>query len=443
MRNKSYMTINSRMFENKINKDKINLNTQLYNANYEYHYDDIVRFAKEWILSVTGEDYFNNIYVENSHNYKVLRRRKIRSLLKNEDPQMAIIPRYDTSYNRDLIDVYLHGHNTLKMNRYDSAIIRDTKRNSYIGVDTIQIRVEFDVKMKFKTKIQQMNMYNKLKLGLKCGRTQEFYRDDSKFVVPFNVINEMYEGLFGSEIDQTSVESIQEAMEYLNSVSLCPIIYDLNLANNKYLFYLLIDQYRYHITFLDDISVDDGNRSGHINEDFMLDFNFSITAPAPYFYYWLYNDKRNTKILTNVLQGDEIQPKDTLEKTDIPVIELKEFTAPVTLNGWDQYINTVIHEVKSGDLVMNVEDVTLGLGFSKPIIDTIKYCTDRYINSDVFIGIIAIQSGVRLDVECKWIDGTITIKDIPNDGNVDMYIYTDKNYINKTIIEIKANSGRI
>ena len=430
--------INPKQFNHYMIKEKVSLKSKLYPTGFEHQYDLIVGFVKKWILSVVGENYFKNIYVNESIAYKRLKRKSQTDLLKYDNPQIAIIPRIDFNYNRDNIDLYQKGLNTLQLNRIDESIIKDFENNSFIGLKTRQIKIDFDIKIKLSTKIQQLKLYELLKIGLKAGSTQDIY-EESTFQIPFELINDMYYGLFDKKIESNNLEDTKKIVDYINSHSIAPVKYDLDLSNGTYQFYIDVEEFNHHISFLDEISIDDGEREGQSYTNFMIDFSFSIYSPCPMFYYWFYSDK--SKINNYVYSYDSTKIKDnneTLEFSDI----IKPITIPNKLNNHELYISTQITDVKKGDFIMSISEVKNGLGFADQIQKSIEYCISRKINPCVFISFLALYQGIKKEIEVDWYGDKLIIKDIPRDCTLDFVIYVDKLYINKIISDIKLNRSQ-
>lgn len=434
----SRFLINPKFFNHYHCNEKIKLLSKLYPTGFNHQYNLIINFVKKWILSITGENYFNNVYVDQSMTYKKMKRKSQLELLKHRNPQISIVHRYDNSFNRENIDLYQKGLNTLLVNRVDESFIRDFENNNFIGVRYRQIKIDFDIKIKTSSRMEQMDLYEKLKLGMKNGSTQDIYTS-STIQVPFELINNMYFTIHNKYIIQDDINSISEALEYINSHSLIPIIYDLDKGTGKYQFYIIVDKYNHRISFLDEMSFDDGEPDGDTYTDFMIDFNFSIYATAPLFFYHIYSDKSNVNTyymnhVDNIINNNYSTTVDNN-------YNLLEFPN-INERGFQIYIQSKLTEVPAGDLKINFNDIYNGVELSDNIRSVYLYCIDRKINPEIFLDIKFLYLGKYLNVETDWFNDNIIVKDIPNLSDLDILIYLDTNFINKTMIELNMSNFR-
>lgn len=427
--------VNPKMFNHYYMREKVELNSKLYPTGFEHQYDCIVGFAKKWILSITGEDFFNNIYVNESISYKRTKRKTQLELLKYDNPQIAIVPRIDSNFNRDNIDLYQRGIETLQLSRIDESLIRDTDNKSYIGMHPRQIKIDFDIRIKLSSKIQQLSLFELLKLGLKAGSTQDIY-EPSTFQIPFELINEMYSKLFNKELKEDNLDNSREIVEYINSHSITPVRYDKDLSSGRYHFYIDVTDYDYHIVFLDSISIDDGEREGQTYNNYMIEFSFSIYGSCPAFYYWFYSDKSNVSEYIYSYENNKIQDNRGSIET---INEIIEFKIPEKYNNQDLYLSTQIEDLPEGDFTMYISDIKEGLGFSDQLMKVIDYCVSRHINPSVCISFLSYFKGVRKEMEINWFNDKIIIRDIPINCVLDFAVYVDKLYVNKILADIKLN----
>lgn len=428
--------INPKMFNHYYMREKVNLNSKLYPTGFEHQYDCIVGFVKKWVLSLTGEDFFKNIYVNESISYKRIKRKTQLELLKYDNPQIVIIPRIDSSFNRDTIDLYQRGIETLQLSRIDESLIRDTENKSYIGMHPRQIKIDFDIKIKLSTKVQQLKLFELLKLGLKSGSTQDIY-EPTTFQIPFELISEMYSKLFDKELKENSLEDSKEIVDYINSHSITPVKYDKDLSSGRYHFYIDVTDYDYHIVFLDDISIDDGEREGHTYNNYMIEFSFSVYGACPAFYYWFYSDK--SKVSNYIYSYENNKVNDNRDSLEI-IHSINEFKIPEKYNNQDLYLSVQITDVPQGDFTIYISDIKEGLGFSDQLMKVIDYCTSRHINPSVCVSFLTFFMGIRKDIEVDWFNDKIIVKDIPLNCVLDFAVYVDKLYVNKILADIKLNS---
>lgn len=425
--------IDPKLFNHRHCKEYNELLTKLYPTGFNHQYSLIVKFVEKWIKSVAGEDYFKNTYIDQSISYRKMKRKSQISLLKNSNPQLAIFHRYDNSFNRENVDLYQHGNKNLLLNRIDESFFRDLDKNTFLGVRYRQIKLDFDIRIKVSTKLEQFRIYDHLRLGLKEGSTQDLYEKNVTIHIPFELVNTMYLNNTGKEIIQNDVDSISEALSYINSGTMIPIIYDLNKSTGNYDFYMLVDNYCHRINFLDQISIDDGEQIGDTYDSFMIEFSFSVYATAPLFFYHLYSDKSEISKYYLTDKTEIINDEDKIiSDTVYTKLEVKNKNE----QGYQLYTQSVLIDVEPGDLVINFDDLYNGLDLQDNLRRVYLYCIKRYINPELFIDIRFIYMGKELKVIPDWFNDKITVKDIPTKSSLDILLYINTEFVNKTIVEL-------
>lgn len=410
--------------------EDIHLLSKLYPTSLPEQYGHIIEFVKEWILSKFEDGFFKEVYVDQSMVYKKVKRRRQKELLKYQNPQIGIFPKYDDTYDRDTVDMYLWGVDKIMITKHDESFIHDRETHNSISLKLRNIKVDFDVRIKLSTKIQQINLYENLKIALRTSASQDIYTP-CKIQMPFDILNDMYYEYYGKNIIRNDIDSINHALKYFNDRTKVVIEYELDKSNGDYYFYLLVDGLNHRIKF-DSISIDDGEQEGDTYSNFMIDMSFYVNCPAVSFFYRLFSDK-SKNIDTFISSSEVIDNGNSVESID----EYEKIEIDSRVGDFELYLQSTIEDVDKGDLSLSYSEIFGGLSIDTTIEKVFNHCIEYYISPSKFIEFVFKYNNNKLDIENDYKNGKILVKNVPENCNLTMLIYLDAYYMKSILMSMQ------
>ena len=106
------------------------------------------------------------------------------------------------------------------------------------------------------------------------------------FHIPIDIILAIAENR-KFEIKDGKVVDIVGFLQYLNSHSLLPITYKYRTINGNSEYFVRLSDVYTHISCLDQLQIDEGVRTGHLDTNFHIEMNaiLKIAVPSYYFFY--------------------------------------------------------------------------------------------------------------------------------------------------------------
>lgn len=259
-----------------------------------------VEYMRNWFLKKFDDDYFKTIYMNGKHIFDDFRRFNREQITKIEKPALAIVPTVDYEYNRDTVDLRLGGLDVLtRRSRFKQMpIIQDPDHNVFLNMTMELVKINFTFKVRVGTKAQQDDLYNFMKFAYRVGATQkEFVSYD--YHLPYEAMLNMaarsgFEIIYPSEENKDRihprVRNIAGFLSYLNSYSMYPISYKLRTINGNCEFFMRVPDQCTHISNIDPLSRDDGEREEMLDNNFQLEMTPILSIPCPQQYYFYSED---------------------------------------------------------------------------------------------------------------------------------------------------------
>ncbi len=386
-----------------------------------------VEFMRDWFLDKFPQDYFKTVYVNGKHVMDDFRRFNKEKILTVERPALAIIPSINTEYNRDTVDLELGGRDVLVRRSpiYHDAFIQDFDNNIFLGIVLKQLEMPFNFKIRVSTRAQQLDLANYMKMSHRIGATQFKYLS-LDFHIPYEIIlNIAKDNNF--VIENNKVKDNIGFLKYLNEHSFLPIMFKFRTINGKSEYFVRVDNAYTHISCLEPLQLDDGDRNGQLSTNFHIEMNsiLKIIVPNYYFYY-----------------SKESVPIGPQQITSLESLYTYKTVEPPEKNykGWDQYLSTEydepnmyidnidFNELIEGGQLAKVINYTKSIGVSPSVfIDIQVYCAREFVETEINWDTMQIQVNQKMDEELSKIT-----------------IYIDKGYFNEQLVVINnALSGRV
>lgn len=293
-----------------------------------HSYGNVLAFIQNWILNLFPENTFKTIHVNSKIAHRQLKSTP-HEFLKKTTPSIVFRPRIsDMSEDRFLKGTWLIEKQTDIYSTWGATSLQpffsDPKNNLSIKYQLNRSVLFVDVVTLFPTQMQQINFFHYLQNAIRVN--QPF--DLSTFLESYIPQEMLY--LLSNLVKiplYDELGSTKDFLTYLSGNSAFPVTYKLQGSSGTREFY------RYYpaniFTTISDVSIDDGERSGHVTSNYQLSFSIRLEFNSTGLYY-LFSDK-----LDNI---DPIKPSFSQSSTIIPLFTDVRLKEDLNLrDGWRLY----------------------------------------------------------------------------------------------------------
>lgn len=413
------------------------LHSDLAVPSYIHGYSLAIEYMRNWFIEridkIMGKNYFKTVYINGKHvldDYKNMNRQ----VIKRERPMVAIVPTVDFDHDRESLDLYMADPSMfLRRSNYQQSFFRDPERDLYLGVQFQELKMDFAYRMRVDTKAQQYDLKKKMELQFRVGATQyEYFSAD--FHIPKDIILSIAEKA-GFKVDwiTKNIDCIMDFIAYLNEHSDLPILYKMRAINQKSEFFIRVKDMYGHIACRDRITPDDGERNGHLDMNFHLDFATELKMPIPHFYVYY-------------SQAPEMGST-TLHETEQDIVGLysfNDFEIPEKNElGWYQVALTS-YLCDKGENFIDLTEVFSG---NTNLDIVMEYSLRNFISPQSFIDIQVFRNddrACRVRTKMNFQTKHLDFLEEMDEEAINIVIYADRQYINETIISLNEyNKTRI
>lgn len=252
---------------------------------YVHGYSLAIEYMVNWFESKFDKDYFKGgIYVDGKHildDYK----RYSRNVVVGQNPRARVAPQVEFDFDRDFVDLYAATPDTLvRRSNYNKSFFRDYERQSYLGMDMEQLRINFNFKVRLNTRAKQLDCYNMMKMNFKVGATQ-FEDISADFHIPIEILLNVAErAAFDIDRENKTIDNPIGFLNYLNQYSDLPFLFKMRAINQKPEYFIRLTGLYTHIAIRDKLQLDDGERDGKLDTNFHVEMTATLSIPVPAFY---------------------------------------------------------------------------------------------------------------------------------------------------------------
>lgn len=421
--------------------EKVNkLHGNLVLPSYVHGYSLAIQFMYNWFESKFDKGFFKGgIYVDGKHvldDYKNFSK----NIVKGENPRARMEPTIDYDFDRENIDTYLAPPNLyLRKSNYNESFFKDYENDIFLARVDKALRMNFNFKVRVNTRAQQMDTASKMELKFRNGSSMhEIVSAD--YHVPKSIILNIADRV-GFEIKNNEVVDIISFISYLNAHSDLPFLFKVRAINQKPEFFIRQNNIYAHITNLDKLGRDDGERDGKLDFNFHIEMQCTLTIPIP-FYYAYYSATDETI---------SIETKE-LSTNTIAIYSINPLEIPNTdKNGWIRAAITD-YMTDDGDTYMDLSSIFTG---DNVLAQAIQHDLTNGLSPKHFINVqvykdndIARDCPIKMDWNTKY---AYFLEGAKNEQIFHIAVYYDREYINELDIElnnyhslrIQSNNGEI
>lgn len=402
---------------------RTNLNKFVSLPSAIHGYSLAIEYMRDWILKSFPKEFFKTVHVNGKHvlaDYKKFNQQIRKEVIK---PALAIIPSVNVDYDSERVDQIQAGLNIYgrRSNLADPRFFKDIDNNLFIAIQFKQLEMPFTFRMRVRTRAQQMDLMEYTRLNCRLGSTQTHFIDMDCHV-PNDIMMSLAidAGFPVEEVDgQFRVKNVYAFLRYLNANSQIPFMYKLRAINGKQEYFIRVSNVYTHISCLDSISVDDGERQGSMDANFHVEFQavLHFCVPAIYAYMSMHEHRIMNKELGDITAMYQIVSLKPPEKNE---------------KGWNQLLETQwIDDSK------HIEDIHFEeLLEDEDLMKVIKHTVAIGLSPSMFLDVKIYNGQRELHCNLDWESFRIIVgSDVVSDVS-DITIYADMMYVNDIIANI-------
>ena len=391
-------------------------------------YSLCIQYMKQWFLSKFEDpSFFKSEYIDGKYIFDDFRKLSKIEILKRQKPSLTIIPTVEWDYDNDKIDSYPYGLSLYTMTgKFKDAFFNDPVRDVYIGMNMETILMHFTFRVRLATKAQQMDMYKYMKIAHRVGYSDP--KDaDMDFHVPYPMMIQLARDL-GFEVTCThdkydQIENIPKFLKYLNMHSQIPFLYKHRTINGKHEFFLRAQRLAVNIRPTN-ISADEGERIGMIQDNFNIELECEVRFPAPRMYAYYSTGRHELRTIYSAWDQQDGSPNTIYTFKAIPIAEENKYGWPLYMH--TQYDQSVVEKGKN--LVMDCHELVEG-----DVGELIRDCLGQGLSPAIFFDMLVINGGEVVKGCMNWETLTFTSYNPTRSMASYIGIYLDMNYVNTAL----------
>ena len=195
----------------------IHLNKYISIPSTVHGYSLAVEYMRDWLLSLYPQDFFKTVHIGGNHafyDYRKFNKERLHQIIK---PAVAITPTLNTDYNRDMVELIQGGLNiyTRRSPHYNDRFFNDFDSNLFIGIQFRQLEMPFNIKMRVRSRAQQLDLLEYTRLACRIGSTQTHFIDMDCHV-PYDIMMALALDIgFDLEKDEKGIYKISDIVSFL------------------------------------------------------------------------------------------------------------------------------------------------------------------------------------------------------------------------------------
>lgn len=393
-------------------KIKGHLHTSLCVPSYTQAYSACISYMKNWFLNLAPKDYFKSVYIEGKNAFVELKDKDINTLVKKPKPSLAIIPHFDYTFDNNTLNwQFGDKFTTTRITHGRDIFFSDKERNLYLAYTPFLISVIFTFKIRVNTKAKQLDLYNYLYLAIGDSTTTGVYVQID-YDVPEELMFQIAQDA-SFEVKDGLVVNNLEFLAYLNKHSNVPFLFKMRNVNGKRSYFIRPVAY-IHIKRPEDMDLDDGERQGQVQSNFILSCDLQVRFPSILFFKYMSLTQHDN---IRILDGDG----------NIKAIYANfSYIPQVNSQNWEIYMETDYEET----------DVTkpLKIEFAELFNDTdvgkiIDLNLKEKLSPNGFLDIHLFNDGRDVPLNIDWENKTMYTVGLVNAERSRIVVYMDKQSI--------------
>ena len=408
-------------FTRRIQETQLNRNITV--APLHQSYALCIEYMRHWFLQKFDPKFFSWVHTDGSYVFGEMAKidkKKVLSHMGDDNATLTIIPTIDDDYNRDRLDQNLFGIDQfINTTKIDKAFLQDPVNHKYIMMKMDMMLMNFTFRVRVPSRAMQLDTQKYMKLAFR-ENLSETNDIDLDYVLPYPMMLYIARDL-GFEIKDDKIVEPIKFLTYLNSRSYVPIIYKRSNVNAREEYFIRMDHMQTRL-LIKDVTKDDGNKYGHVSDDFGIEMQVEVRFPSMQLYIYFTKNE-----FTEIAFGKEVANID-----NTLMMSLHYYDDPPAINekGWKLTINAQWEEDEPGDINIDLNEL-----FHGELSMISRYLLDRFISPAVFLDVRLYVNGRQLETDINWDDMKLHAFN-PTDKLVStIAIYVDLDYLNTARIE--------
>lgn len=408
-------------FARRIQETQLNRNITV--APLHQSYALCIEYMRHWFLQKFNPNFFSWVHTDGSHVFGEMAKidkKRVLAHMGDDNATLTIIPTIDDDYNRDRLDQNLFGIDQfINTTKIDKAFLQDPVNHKYIMMKMDMMLMNFTFRVKVPSRAMQLDTQKYMKLAFR-ENLSETNDIDLDYVLPYPMMLYIARDL-GFEIKDDKIVDPIKFLTYLNSRSYVPIVYKRSNVNAREEYFIRMDHMQTRL-LIKDVTKDDGNKYGHVSDDFGIEMQVEVRFPSMQLYIYFTKNE-----FTEITFGKEVANID-----NTLMMSLHYYDDPPAINekGWKLTINAQWEEDEPGDINIDLNEL-----FHGELSMISRYLLDRFISPAVFLDVRLYVNGRQLETDINWDDMKLHAFN-PTDKLVStIAIYVDLDYLNTARIE--------
>jgi len=399
-------------------KQEMQLNRNITVAPLHQSYALCVEYMRHWFLQKFDSNFFSWVHTDGSNVFgemSKIDKKNIMSHMKDDKATLTMTPTIDDDYNRDRLDQNLFGIDQfINTTKIDKSFFQDPINKRYIMMKMDMLLMNFTYKVKLPSRALQLDTQKYMKLAFRTNLS-ESNDIDLDYVLPYPMMLFIAKDL-GFEIKNDRIVEPIKFLTYLNSRSYIPITYKRSNVNAREEYFVRVDHVPVRL-LIKDVTKDDGNRYGHLQDDFSIEMQVEVRFPAMQLYVYFTKNEA-----TEIRFGEEVY---NIDNTLMMSLHYYDDPPAINTRGWKLTINAQWEEDKPGNINIDLNDL-----FDGELSQISNYLLSKFISPAVFIDVQIYSGGIKLNTDINWDDMKLHA-DNPTDKLIStIAIYIDLDYLN-------------
>lgn len=382
-----------------------------------------VEYATAWLMNGFANGFFKSINVSGNNIIRDFRDHDIHEMVRIQKPALAIIPELDRSFDRDGLDSNLNLYGTrmfTSRSAFASAFFKDLTKKLYLSLVMKLMLVKFTFKIKVSGKPLALDLADHCEMRFFSKATKSEYIDID-YLIPMQVMLRLARDV-GFEVIGDKITNAEEFVGYINAHSISPFMYKYRAQKGHFEFYLKVPNQVIH-TRVGEVQVDDGERDGQLDNNYIVSFDTEVRFPAPKYYAYFSADIHE-KIASATYGGGFNIYEFTL--CNIPAQNDK---------GWMQYVDwewmedDEIYKQKQPSTI-ELEEVLSGIDDGR-FVQMIKDSIKSYMAPEAFLELKLYNDNKMQDCTVDWNTFTLKSKTVLTAQISHLVLYIDLRHKNE------------
>lgn len=414
----------------------IKLDYAMSSASLAHTYGNVTCFITEWIKTLFPKNYFKTVHVSSTIAYRNFTRfnNSRKEFIKKSKPMLIIKPRIEMDIDDGFLkDTYFTTRIVDAMDAGDfgnlQTFIEDPMFGRYVKFLMNRLNISFDVTIITETQMEQINLSHYIKNRVRQGRPF-FLNTSLESFIPRDII-----ALIARDIQvplKDDSGSVKDFLDYLNSKSLYPITYKYKNSSGRDEFF------RYHPADIDttitNLSVDEGNKKGHVYDSFAINFTVNCEFSTAGLYYFF---TKTPNLISDFEQDSENSQEELPSGQMVPIFTVSNLFDVEVPEGWNLYTSpmyTVEEDKKPFDL-----DFSILLNTS--LVECINYHNRHGIPINTFIKVTVMKGNKMMSEEIgeykiDWEKLILTTYNSNTSSTYRFIMHVNTQYINDLVKEL-------